>query len=147
MNKYDEQTTSRLEGILKSVKDDETVNDYIRRYTAGNHGTFAEYFNDYMVEEGLDFSEIMEKSNISRNYFYNIVNGDRNPGRDKIIALCIAAGMDYQKINRALKIAKEGVLYPKDERDARIIIAVNNGITSVTEINLILDREGLELIK
>lgn len=146
MNKYDEMTTSRLEGILKSVKDDASVNDYVHQHTGGN-GCFAEYFNDFMVKTGQSFPEVMMRSNISRNYFYNIVNGDRNPGRDKILALSIAAGMDYKHINRALKIAKEGVLYAKDERDARIIIAVNSGITSITEINMILEGEGLELIK
>jgi len=52
--------------------------------------------------------------------------------------------MDVSECNRALKIAKEGVLYPKNERDARIIIAINNGITRVMDINIILDNEGLE---
>ena len=142
-----EPTTSRLEQTLRSVKDDASVQDYIRRYTPGNFRTFVEYFNAYAVEKGLEYPGIMKRSGISRNYFYNIVNGDRNPGRDKIIALCIAAGMNYDETNRALKIAKEGVLYPKDERDARIIIAINNRVTSVMEVNLVLDREGLMPIR
>ena len=91
-------------------------------------------------------SEVIKKSNISRNYVYNIVNGDRNPGRDKIIALCIGAGMNYSEINRALKIAGEGVLYPKNERDARIAAAVNNGIDSVVNLNIILAGEHLRIL-
>lgn len=144
---HDELTTSRLEGILKLVKDDEAVKQYVSSYTKGTYSSFAEYLNDYVIREKLSFADIMDRSNVSRNYFYNIVNGDRNPGRDKIIALCVAAGMSYEEVNKALKIAKEGVLYPKDERDAYITVAINNGIKNVTEINLILDDAGLEALK
>ena len=52
--------------------------------------------------------------------------------------------MDYREINRALKIAKLGVLYPKEPRDARIIVEINKGVKSVMELNLILEREGFE---
>lgn len=142
-----EPTTASLEKILKSVNSDIDALEFIRRYTNGSYKSFAEYFNSYVITKELDYHDIMKRSNINKNYYYNIINGDRNPKRDKIIALCIAAGMHYDEINRALKIAKEGVLYPKVERDARIIIAVNNRIDSVSKINEILEREGLELIK
>ena len=139
-----QETTARLENILKKVKDETEVKKYMDKYTAESYDSFARYFNEYIGEHNLTVPEITERSGISGNYVYNIVNGVRNPGRDKIIALCIGAGMDVSECNRALKIAKEGVLYPKNERDARIIIAINNGITRVMDINIILDNEGLE---
>ena len=139
-----QETTSRLENILNNIKDEAEAKRYIDKYTAGSCDSFARYFNEYIGEHGIALPEIIERSGISGNYVYNIVNGVRNPGRDKIIALCIGAGMNVSECNRALKIAKEGVLYPKNERDARIIIAVNNGITKVMDINIILDNEGLE---
>ena len=139
-----QETTARLENILKKVKDVCVVKKYMDKYTAESYDSFARYFNEYIGEHNLTVPEITERSGISGNYVYNIVNGVRNPGRDKIIALCIGAGMDVSECNRALKIAKEGVLYPKNERDARIIIAINNGITRVMDINIILDNEGLE---
>ena len=141
-----QETTARLENILKKVKDETEVKKYIEENieTLEFDNSFARYFNEYIGEHNLTVPEITERSGISGNYVYNIVNGVRNPGRDKIIALCIGAGMDVSECNRALKIAKEGVLYPKNERDARIIIAINNGITRVMDINIILDNEGLE---
>ena len=51
------------------------------------------------------------------------------------------------EINRALKIAQEGILYAKDPRDARIMIAVNQGNATVTGINLMLEQEGLPILK
>lgn len=141
-----QETTARLENILKNIKDEAAAELYIDKYTSDSYESFAGYFNEYIGEHSLVLPEIIERSGISGNYVYNIVNGIRNPGRDKIIALCIGAGMNVSECNRALKIAKEGVLYPKNERDARIIIAINSGITKVMDINIILDNEGLELL-
>ena len=79
---------------------------------------------------------------------YNILNGDKkNPGRDKVIALCIGAEMNYSQTQRGLEIAKAAPLYPKDERDVRIAVAINKGIRSVTEVNLLLDQCGVEPLK
>ena len=121
-----QEKTSRLEDALTSVRTPQQREQYLKQYT----------------EAGYDRC----RSNISRNYVYNIINGDRNPGREKIIALCIGAGMNCSEINRALKIAGEGILYAKDPRDARIMIAVNQGSATVTGINLMLEGEGLPIL-
>lgn len=148
MSKIERQkTTKRLEEILRNVKSEQDTAEFIDKNLKDGYENFAEYFNDYIAYKRLELPDIMVKSGISRNYFYNILNGDRNPGRDKIIALCIGAGMNYDETNRALKIAGTGILYPKNERDARIGIAINNRIASVLELNLILEREGLRIIE
>lgn len=143
----EEKPTYELENILKKIKEPEAAEKFVRENTVGVYASFREYFNDYIAKHKLTISEIKTKSGISRNYIYNILNGDRNPGRDKILALCIAAGMNFSETNKALRIAGEGILYPKNERDARIVIAVNNGITNIIEINLLLEESGLEIIK
>lgn len=84
-----QETTARLENILKKVKDETEVKKYMDKYTAESYDSFARYFNEYIGEHNLTVPEITERSGISGNYVYNIVNGVRNPGRDKIIALCI----------------------------------------------------------
>lgn len=139
--------TLELENILQNVKSEKEIKEYMEKYTKDNYSTFSEYFNAYLADNKLKLTEVIERSNVSRNYVYNIVNGDRNPGRDKIIALCIGAGMNYSEINRGLKIAGEGVLYPKNERDARIAVAANNGIKSVVELNIILAGEHLKILE
>ncbi len=139
-----QETTARLENLLKDVKDETAAKQYIDKYAGSGYDSFAQYFNEYIGENGLVLSEIIDRSGISRNYAYNIVNGTRNPSRDKIIALCIGAGMNVSTCNRALKIAKEGALYPKDERDAHIIIGINSGITKVIDINIVLEQAGLQ---
>lgn len=148
MSKIENQkTTKRLEDMLKNVKGERDAAEFIAKNLNDGYETFAEYFNDYIAYKRLKLPDIMAKSGVSRNYFYNILNGDRNPGRDKIIALCIGAGMNYDETNRALKIAGTGILYPKNERDIRIGIAINNRVASVLELNLVLEREGLRIIE
>lgn len=148
MKKRDaEITTGRLVDILQNVKSEKDAAKFIQKHTVGTYSSFQEYFNDYIVRNQLDLSQIKERSGISRNYIYNILNGDRKPGRDKILALCIAAGMTFSEINKGLRIAGEGTLYPKNERDARIVIAVNNRINNIVELNLLLEEAGLDLIK
>ena len=142
-----QETTDRLEGILKKVRTEKDVRSFMESHTGREYDSFPEYFNDHIAHCGMTVPEIIERSNISRNYVYNILNGNRKPGRDKIIALGIGSGMTFDEINRGLKIAKEGILYAKDERDARIMIAVNNGVRSVTELNIMLESEGLPIIE
>ena len=129
-----QEKTSRLEDALTNVRTSQQREQFLKQYTEDGYDRFADYLNEYMAEHDIDLAELLCRSNISRNYVYNIINGDRNPGREKIIALCIGAGMNCSEINRALKIAQEGILYAKDERDARIMIAVNQGNATVTEI-------------
>lgn len=140
-------TTERLDGILKQVKSEKDIREYMSKYTETSCESFSVYLNSYIAQHRLNVADVIKRSNISRNYVYNIINGDRNPGRDKVIALCIGAGMNYKEINRALKIAKLGVLYSKNPRDARIIIEINKGVKNVMELNLILEREGFETIQ
>lgn len=142
-----QDTTSRLEAILKEVRSEDEIRDYVEEYTGGSYGSFSRYINEYIGQHQLSMADIIDRSNVSKNYVYNIINGDRSPGRDKIIAICIGAGMNCAEINRGLKIAQKGVLYAKDERDARIMIAVNRGVRSVTELNLILDQAGVEILE
>lgn len=142
-----DMTTDRLDKILQNVGSDSEAERYVREYTAEQYVSFADYINDYIASHNLEVNDIITRSNISKNYIYNIINGKRNPGRDKVIALCIGAGMSIREINRGLKIANLGVLYAKDERDARITIAVNKGIRNIIDINIILENQGLDILE
>lgn len=142
-----EETTGRLESLLKEVDSLEKAKDF-----AEKHGKepqfFYGYINEYIGQHKLDLGEVISKSGISKNYIYNILNGKTKlPGRDKIIALCIAAGMTVEEVNRGLKIAGHNGLYPKNKRDILISALINQGMTDVTSINLKLEKEGEAIIE
>lgn len=142
-----QKTTARLENILKKTKTPKEKELFIRENTTNVYSCFADYYNDYIIKNQMETAELIKKSNINSNYFYNIVNGDRKPGRDKVLALCIGAGMSYSQTNRALKLAGANELYPKNERDVRIAIFINNGKREVIALNLELEEAGLEILK
>ncbi len=148
MRKIQEQkTTERLAESLKKIKNTKDKETFIRENTVSAYDSFAAYYNDYTIRNQLDTAELIRNSNISSNYFYNIINGDRKPGRDKVLALCIGAGMNYSETNRALKLAGSNELYPKNERDVRIAIFINNNKRDVISLNIELEKADLEILK
>lgn len=135
-------TTRSLSKKLQNITDDIEAEQFIK----SNSETISlqSYLNGLLAEKDATVPDVIKRSGISRNYIYNILGGERlNPGRDKIIAICIGLGATYSQTNRALELVKHSALYPKDERDARIAIAINQGINNVTDINIMLEQQGL----
>jgi len=140
-----ERTTELLDK-LNSVQGTRELNNYIRSLNDGKViPSFAGYISYTINERGLNKADIISKSLIERTYGYQIMNGVKNAGRDKIIALCLSAGMSLKEVQRGLEIAKEGVLYPRDGRDSVIIFAINNGY-SVRKLNDLLTESGFEIL-
>ena len=123
------------------------LEEFIQKNIKKQYRSFKEYFDDYVAENDLELPVIMRRSNIDKGYFYNIVNGDRKPQRDKILCICIGAGMDIEHINRALRISGFSKLDPKNERDLRIKFAIKNGIDNVIDLNIKLDEADLNILK
>ena len=140
------ETTRHLEEMLKKMRGQDEVSDFLGK-NWNTLSSFGEYYSKYISEKGIDVPDIIKKSGVSRNYIYNILNGDRAPGRDKVLALCIAAGMSFMETDRALELAGERRIYPKDERDARIAIMINQGVQNVTDVNIMLDEYDLDPLR
>ena len=109
-----------------------------RRYTG-----FADYYEECINKQGLGKSELIKRCRIERTYVYQILKGIRNPGREKIIIMCIAAGFSFTQTQKALVIAKEGILYYRDDRDSILIYAITHGFNLV-DTNTLLEKNGFE---
>ena len=144
----DEFRIQEAEKRLRKIRYKNEIETYVREFCSFEQPTFAEYLNHVMTCKGVKTADVLKNSGINKNYGYNIINGIRsNPGRDKIIALCIGAGMNLQEMQTALDIARTGRLLYFDERDVRIAAAVNSGVFKVVEINMILSEHNLRLIE
>ena len=138
----EQDTTRSLSRKLQKIRDDSDGEKFINDHSDSE--TLHGFLNSLVAQQDITIPELIDRSGVSRNYIYNILSGERsNPGRDKVIAICIGLGASFTQINRALELVKYSALYPRDERDARIAIAVNQGVNSVTEVNLILEKNGL----
>ena len=138
----DQETTRSLSKRLQSINDDESGERFIEQHA--DKKDLHILLNEMLAQQGMSISDLIKRSGINRNYIYNILNGERrNPNRDKIIAICIGLEAGFINTNRALEAAKLSPLYPKDERDARIAIAINKRVHNVTDVNLMLEENGL----
>ena len=80
---------------------------------------------------------------MTESYGSKIVTMEKHTkNRDLILRMCIAGHFLLDESNRALKLYGMNPLYAKDRRDAAIIVAVNNRIYDLADIDEILERQG-----
>lgn len=139
MNKKD---TGHLDMILETTSL-EGLDDYITDEDILPEYTIQTYFNEYIAKHRLKASEIVEKSQLAREYAYQILNGrKKNPSRDKLLALCLGAEMPLKDIQRTLKLSHLGILYSKNVRDAVIIVCIHHNIYEINKINEYLQEKN-----
>ena len=142
----DQKTTRDLEQILKSKRKTEQLEEYLETLPEEQpHASFRDYYQSLAKVKAMSAADIVAKSGIERTYYYQLMNGTRNPGRDKIITLCIAAGLTVKETQRALEIAQEGILYAKARRDAILIFGMETRL-SMTDTNELLEQFGEALL-
>ena len=134
-----EKSTGELLAALKGIHDEKALGTYLEG--TDEAFAFAAYFSALLEEKGLERSDVVFDSGISRTYAYQILQGIRKPGREKVLALCIAAKLTVEETQRALTVAGAGALYPRHKRDAILLYALGNGLT-VVETNLLLFENG-----
>lgn len=102
----------------------------------------SEYLMSLLAEKNLERKDVIEASQLNREYGYHIFSGKRkNPSRPKILALAIAMGLNLDEIQYLLRYAKQGPLYPRNPWDSTIIFAVEQKL-SVMETNELLYQLG-----
>ncbi len=110
--------------------------------------TFKSFFDNYIGTHDLVLSDVIKVSELDRNYAYQIIDEKKKGSRDKIIAICYAAGMNLDEINHALIYTNNGQLYAKNTRDAHIILKINktkpNPYRKVMDLNDYLESKNQE---
>lgn len=123
----------------------------ISEYIASNpdsfiNGNIKDYWEGIIDKSGLTKSSIINKSDFSYCYFYDIINGRKIPGKDKIVRLILAMKLSLDDCQDALRISGKSALYPKIKRDSILIFALNNSL-SIYETNDLLTKYGEEQLK
>ncbi len=137
----DETTTAHLADILNHIGSEQELTQYLDQPKISDGFTsFAGYYQSLPEVKALDSAALITGSGIERSYFYQIMNGRKaHPGRDKILALCLAAHLDQNQTRRALELGGEAPLYARNRRDAIISFAIGQKL-GVQDTNLLLDR-------
>lgn len=140
-------STGELQNILVNTHSRQELTDYINQYTTPAPAlSFPAVFRQLLNQHNLSFPAVIKAANQDRNYAYQLLNGSRNPGRDKVLALGIAAGFSVKEIRRLLECAQAGILYSRSSRDAVILYGIENHL-SLDQINDILSEQNEKIIE
>ena len=144
----DKETTRRLEEKLIRINREDDLRDYLDDPALLDQNlTFAEYFMSLEKVKQMREADLVKASGIERTYCYQILNGTRpNPGRDKILRLCLAAGLSVKDSMKVLKVSGESPLYARSRRDAIIMYCIQNQLPA-EETNLLLDHFKEDLLE
>lgn len=141
-----DKKTSDLLNILNSIDNYSSLKSYISDTLDDTIQTsISDYFNNVCIEKNINKSDFISRAEIDRTYGYQILNGSKNPSRDNIIKLCLAAKLTLEESDRALAIGKASKLYPKVIRDTFLIFAINNKL-SIMDTNILLDDNGQAIL-
>ena len=138
----DKKTTSELLNILNNADSKSKLDKYMSEANMNEFSCFADYFKSLDKYKARDKKDIIKKSQIEQHSANHILSGVTGLSRDKVLAFCIAAGLDLKETQRGLEVAKEALLYSRDRRDAVIIFSINKSL-DVMQTNELLDEMKL----
>lgn len=142
-----EKPTNELDEMLGGMKPEELSGFYKdnNKYLADEKKAFYYYFKDVIETKNIFLKDIYSFAGISESWGGKIITMERHTiNRDLIIRLCIAGHFSLEEMNRALKLYGMTSLYAKDKRDACLIVAVNNRIYDLSDIDELLQKQGFE---
>ncbi len=136
------KSTDELLKILKSTPNTSKLKHYMDTLSSDNAPhTFVEFINQELTLQQMSVSRLISLSQIQRNYTYQILDGKRNPSRDKVLSLCLALNFDLAKTQHALTLSNNSQLYSRRKRDSVLIFALEKNL-SVQDANELLYEMG-----
>lgn len=107
------------------------------------HQPLSEYLCELLDKKGLKRSDVVVKTGLDKAYVYQIFAGKRNPSRDKLITIAFGMRLNEGETQRMLRLSGYRELWPKDERDALLLFAIQRGM-SLEEVHTELERYGFD---
>ena len=141
------KSTNELNDLLENMKPDQ-LDSYFKdnsKYLADDKKAFYYYMKDVLDEKNIKLKDVYSFAGVTESYGSKIITMEKHTkDRDLIIRLCLAGHFNWDETNRALKFYGLSELYAKDSRDACIIVAINNRIFDMYEIDEMLLKQGLK---
>lgn len=121
------------------ITDSKDISRSLHQHRKSIHNpTTEEYLQELSEKYTCSISTVVTKSNLSKSFTYQIFNGTRMAGRDVLIRIAFAIGINLEETQKLLRVAGKGQLYPKVRRDAAIIYSLHHkydlyGVSEVLE--------------
>ena len=129
-------TTSQLLTMIRGASTFEEATEYHR---SAQDPRFHDYLFQLMEERGTSAKEVIRQSGIERSYFYHILSGAKNPGRNMVLRIGLCLRTSLKEMNQLLRLAGLSELYSRRRRDAVLIYAVTHQ-KSMEEANALLQE-------
>lgn len=136
------------ENLLKELKN---KNLSLQSYIERNPDSFIvldikEFWDGLISKTGKSKADIINKSDISYSYFYDIISGKKMPTIDMVVRVALAMHLTLDETNEALRHADRRMLSPRIKRDAAMIKAISCKYT-VMQCNNLLSEINEEHLK
>lgn len=142
-----EKSTGEVEELLKEMKPGQLDVFYKENncHMVDEKKAFYYYVKDVVESKNIRLKDMYSFAGISESYGEKIVRMERHTkNRDLIIRLCIAGRFSLDETKKALKLYGMNPLYGKDKRDACLIVAINNRIYNLADIDDLLEKQGFK---
>ena len=133
------EKTENLLKRLNSSQNVDSLSNYLDEIKSDIPNSLPDYLRKTIKDKNLSSSEVIKRSRIERTYCYQILNGRKRPGRDKLVALALAMNLSFEETQQLLSVANLGILYARSKRDSILIYAINNKM-SVLDTNVLLTQ-------
>ena len=138
--------TDELDKILENTEPDQ-LDAYFRENRndiADARKAFYYYMKDLLNEKRIRLKDVYSFAGVSESYGSKVLTMEKHvKDRDLIIRFCLAGHFNWDQTSRALKLYGMRELYSRDPRDACLIVAINNRIYDLYDIDEMLLGRGL----
>ena len=144
-----DKSTDELNDLLENVKPTglETYLKDNEKYMADEKKAFYYYMKDVLDKRNIKLKDVYSFAGVTESYGSKIVTMEKHTkDRDLIIRLCIVGHFSWDETNRALKLYGMSELYAKNPRDAVLIVAINNRVFNLYDIDEMLLKHGMDRI-
>ena len=142
--------TGELEKQLLSTHP-EDIGRYLKENeaeTLSQGRPFMSYMKEKLQEKKLQKHEVFVQADIALGYGYKLLTEEKTTRqRDVILRICYAAKFTVAETQRALELCQMNRLYARDPRDALIMTCFNTRPGSVIEVNEILRKNKMEVLR
>ncbi len=129
----------------------EEIKDYIKQndgeiLSEGRH--FMKYMTEKIKEKNLLKQDILLKADISLGYGYKLLSEEKvTKQRDVILRICYAAEFTVSEVQHALQLYHMEMLYPRNPRDALLMVCFNERPGSVIDVNDLLVKNDMKPLR
>lgn len=131
----EEKSTEFLQSELKTAK---SLEQFIQKHEQNLKAkSVPEYLNDMLIKYNMEKSDVVRRAGLSGTYAYQIFDGKKSAGRDKLIQLAFGFPLNLEETQKLLRFGGHNELYVKKKREAFVMYALEKGF-DINQVNDLL---------